>query len=87
MFAYVYNIDFMSSTNNSIFIGEANGHINRWINAWDNHDLESVLSLYCENIEFSSPKINLLFPTLDGEIKNKDDLKKHFSMGYQIFQI
>ena len=36
-------------------------HIKQWINAWNSKDIDMILSLYCDNIEFSSPKIKKLF--------------------------
>jgi hypothetical protein len=32
-------------------------HIGKWVNAWNNHDLKAVLSMYSDDIEFSSPKV------------------------------
>ena len=39
----------------------AKAHVEKWINAWNNHDLKTVLSLYSDNIEFSSPKSKSCF--------------------------
>ncbi len=35
----------------------AKEHIERWANAWNTKDLETVLSMFADNIEFYSPKI------------------------------
>jgi ketosteroid isomerase-like protein len=35
----------------------AKDHIDRWIKAWNDHDIKEVLSLYSGNILFSSPKV------------------------------
>jgi ketosteroid isomerase-like protein len=54
-------------------------HIKPWINAWNSKDIELILSLYSDNIEFSSPKIKKLFSDYDTNIiKDKDSLKKIF---------
>jgi ketosteroid isomerase-like protein len=37
-------------------------HIEKWVNAWNNHDLKAVLSMYSDDIEFSSPKVKVVFP-------------------------
>ena len=37
-------------------------HVDKWTKAWNDHDIKSIISLYAENIEFSSPKIGLLMP-------------------------
>ncbi len=58
----------------------AKEHIERWINAWNNKDLETVLSLFSDNIEFLSPKIKVIVPELNSEkIENKKDLKHYWS--------
>ena len=59
-------------------VHDVNDHVERWINAWNKHDLKTVLSMYSDDIEFSSPKIKTVFPdkTLT-KITNKNDLKEY----------
>ena len=58
----------------------ANAHVKRWIEAWNKHDLQTVLSMYSEEIEFSSPKIKAVFPERTiSKIKNKKDLEAYWS--------
>jgi ketosteroid isomerase-like protein len=58
----------------------AKEHIERWINAWNNKDLETVLSMFTEDIEFSSPKIKVITPEFNSEkVNNKQDLKHYWS--------
>jgi hypothetical protein len=58
----------------------ANAHVKRWIEAWNKHDLQTVLSMYSEEIEFSSPKIKAVFPErTTSKIKNKKDLEAYWS--------
>jgi hypothetical protein len=58
----------------------ATEHIKRWINAWNNKDLEKVLSMFTENIEFSSPKIKVITPEFNSEkVNNRQDLKHYLS--------
>jgi len=57
-----------------------NAHVKRWIEAWNKHDLQTVLSMYSEEIEFSSPKIKAVFPERTiSKIKNKKDLEAYWS--------
>ena len=59
----------------------AKEHIERWINAWNNKDLETVLSMFADNIEFSSPKIKMITPEFNSEkVNNKKDLKHYWSI-------
>src|SRR6476469_9436738 len=58
----------------------AKEHIQRWINAWNNKDLETVLSMFTEDIEFFSPKIKVITPEFNSEkVNNKQDLKHYWS--------
>jgi len=62
----------------------AKEHIERWINAWNNKDLETVLSMITEDIEFSSPKIKLITPQFNSEkVDNKQNLKHYWSTALQ----
>ncbi len=36
-------------------------HIDKWISAWNTHELKAILSLYSEDIEFRSPKIKSVY--------------------------
>ncbi|MDQ6723773.1 MAG: nuclear transport factor 2 family protein [Thermoproteota archaeon] len=55
-------------------------HIKRWIDAWNNKDLETVLSMFTDDIQFLSPKIRTILPELNSEkIDNKKDLKRYWS--------
>ncbi len=40
----------------------ANQHVKEWIDGWNNHDIQKVLSLYSDTVEFTSPKIKVVFP-------------------------
>ena len=42
----------------------AKEHIHRWTKAWNNHNIKEVLSLYSENILFSSPKVKSVYPNM-----------------------
>ena len=61
-------------------------HIKQWITAWNSKDTDVILSLYSDNIEFSSPKIKKLFSDYETNIINdKDNLKRYFSIGLKKF--
>ncbi len=64
----------------------ASEHVKKWIGAWNNHDLKTVLSMYSESIEFSSPKIKVVFPERNiSKINNKKDLEEYWSTAQNIF--
>lgn len=64
----------------------AKEHIYKWTRAWNDHNLGEVISLYSENITFSSPKIKSVYPNRDSTtITNKKDLEGYFSSGLKKF--
>jgi ketosteroid isomerase-like protein len=70
----------LSEMNKEISDSFAKEHIERWVNAWNNRDLETVLSMFTEDIEFSSPKIKVITPEFNSEkVNNKKDLKHYWS--------
>jgi ketosteroid isomerase-like protein len=61
-------------------------HIKQWINAWNSKDIDTILSLYCDNIELSSPKVKKLLSGYETNIINNiNDLKRYFSIGLKKF--
>jgi hypothetical protein len=68
---------------NDLFVQE---HIRNWINAWNDHDLKKILSFNSEDILFSSPKVNMVFPDRQSAtIVNKRELEGYFSHGLKKF--
>jgi ketosteroid isomerase-like protein len=55
-------------------------HVKKWVNAWNNHDINIVLSMYSDDIEFSSPKIKAVFPERKpSKITNKSELEQYWT--------
>ena len=52
-----------------------------WINAWNRHDMDSILEHYADELEYFSPMIAILKFNNDGTVKNKADLEKYFNIG------
>ena len=64
----------------------AKEHIDRWTKAWNEHNIKQVLSLYSDNISFSSPKIKSVYPNRTSSIiTNKKDLEGYFCAGLKKF--
>ncbi len=58
----------------------AKEHIKKWIDAWNNHDIKAALTMYSDDIEFSSPKIKLVLPQRQiSKITNKKDLENYWT--------
>ncbi len=47
-----------------------------WFKAFNEHDLESLLSLYDDNAEHFSPKLKIREPETNGLIQGKEALRK-----------
>ena len=74
----------MNEENNSLEFAAYHAH--KWVKAWNDHNLDAILSLYADEVEFSSPKIKVIL----GENKNctitsKTELRKYFSAGLKRF--
>lgn len=56
-----------------------------WVAAWNNHDLEAILTHYDDEIVFYSPFIQKLNNDPSGAIRGKDELRKYFSKALEIY--
>ena len=55
-------------------------HMEKWVDAWNNHDLKAVLSMYSDDIEFSSPKVKVVFPERkQSKVTNKSELEEYWT--------
>jgi ketosteroid isomerase-like protein len=62
--------------------------IEKWVNAWNGHDLKTVLSMYSDDIEFSSPKIKALFPERKiSKVTNKQELEQYWTKALKNYPI
>ncbi len=50
----------------------------RYYDAWNKHDIDAILALYAEEVEFSSPYIAALGFAPDGVIHGKSMLRAYF---------
>lgn len=50
-----------------------------WIDAWNRHDLERILSHYTENFEMSSPVIVQLMGERSGTLIGKDSIRAYWA--------
>jgi ketosteroid isomerase-like protein len=55
-------------------------HIDRWGAAWNSRDLKTVLAMYCDDVEFSSPKIRVVLPDKkESTVSGKAELEQYWS--------
>lgn len=49
-----------------------------WINAWNSHDLEDILSHYAKNIEVTTPMIALATGGKESTLKGKEAVREYW---------
>jgi len=60
--------------------------VEKWVKAWNDHDLNAILSSYAEELEFSSPKICMILgENKNNTIRSKEELNTCFSAGLKRF--
>jgi hypothetical protein len=52
-----------------------------WIEAWNGHELDSILSLYSSEVVFQTPTIIDTLGIPDGTVRGVDALREHFARG------
>jgi hypothetical protein len=60
-------------------IEQAEKFADHWIDAWNSHDLESILSHYTDDFEMSSPVIVEAMGEPSGTLKGKDIIRVYWS--------
>lgn len=60
---------------------EAVGHAERWIDAWNAHDLDRIMSCYAEDVSFEAETVRKRWQKGDGTLHGTEELKKHFVLG------
>jgi len=49
-----------------------------WINAWNSHDLDRILSHYAEDVEVTTPMIKVAMGIDDGTVHGKDAARQYW---------
>ena len=52
-----------------------------WVEAWNSHDLDRILSHYDEDVWLTSPRARELLGISDGSVRGKSALRQYFSTG------
>jgi hypothetical protein len=70
---------------NALTADEARQFAQEWIEAWNAHDLERILSHYDDAAELTSPTAARLLGLPDGTIRGKEGLGAYFQKGLQAY--
>ena len=60
---------------------DAAAFVDDWVQAWNAHDLEKVLSHFADDVVFSSPLAAELLDDSDGVIRGKAALRTYWTEG------
>ena len=56
-----------------------------WINAWNSHDLDRIMSHYADEVALTSPVAARLLREPSGTVVGKEALRQYFSRGLEAF--
>jgi hypothetical protein len=62
-------------------IDEARNLADRWVAAWNAHDLDRIMTHYDDAVELTSPVAGQLLGTADGKVVGKASLRAYFQRG------
>ena len=62
---------------------EAMAFAERWVQAWNDHDVEAVLAHFADDAVFTSPLATRIFPDSGGVVRGKDALRQYWTAGVQ----
>ena len=60
---------------------DSRAHANRWLEAWNAHDLDQIMSCYAEMVDFVAPTVVTRWGRTDGRLVGKTELREHFAHG------
>lgn len=64
---------------------EARQFAGHWIDAWNAHNLDAILSHYAPNVVLTSPAAATLLQDPSGAIAGKDALRSYFGRGLEAY--
>jgi len=64
---------------------EARNLATHWVAAWNDHDLDAILSHYEDAVELTSPVAAQLLGTADGKVIGKAKLRAYFQRGLEAY--
>lgn len=64
---------------------EAQEFAHHWIQAWNTHDLEAIMSHYASNVTLTSPVAAKLLNLASGTVEGKAAVRSYFARGLEAF--
>ena len=57
--------------------------VNEWIEAWNAHDLDKILSHYSDDFSIETPMALKIFPESNGIITGKSNVRQYWTIGIE----
>ena len=54
-----------------------------WVDAWNAHDLDKILSHYAEDFTIETPMAVKLYPESGGTVAGKNEVRKYWTIGLE----
>jgi hypothetical protein len=59
-------------------------HADRWLTAWNSHDLDAIMACYTDDVDFSASTVITRWGRSDGCLHGKEELRRHFARGLEL---
>jgi SnoaL-like domain len=59
-------------------------HVDRWLAAWNAHDLDAIMDCYSVDVEFVAPTVVTRWKRSDGRLHGVAELREHFRRGLEL---
>ncbi|NUW40941.1 nuclear transport factor 2 family protein [Nonomuraea rhodomycinica] len=59
-------------------------HADRWLTAWNSHDLDAIMACYADDVDFSASTVVTRWGRPDGRLHGKQELRRHFARGLDL---
>ncbi|HEY3941107.1 MAG TPA: nuclear transport factor 2 family protein [Acidimicrobiales bacterium] len=59
-------------------------HADRWIAAWNDHDIDAIMASYSEDVDFVASTVVQRWSREDGRLRGKAELRRHFELGLEL---
>lgn len=54
-----------------------------WLNSWNSHNLDKILSHYSDDFTIETPLALSLYPESKGVVRGKDEVRKYWAIGLE----
>lgn len=57
---------------------QAEAFAQQWLSAWNSHDINAIMDLYADDVDFNSPFVTEMGIDIAGHISGKEQLRTYF---------